>query len=114
EVALRLLEDLLPSLAGLGPALGPWHVPVSPAGLKIRDQNVQAPLIRPGDQHGLPELPLALRPPGLEQVALPPAAPLELARRGSLEPLGRGTLRFHLRHRRSVLRSSAALVRGSY
>src|SRR5262249_4593253 len=26
EVALRLLEDLLPALAGLGPALGPWHL----------------------------------------------------------------------------------------
>src|SRR5262244_1574419 len=25
EIALRLLEDFLPALAGLGPTLGPWH-----------------------------------------------------------------------------------------
>ncbi len=42
EVPLRLLEHLLPALAGLGPALGPWHVTVSLAELKIRDQAIRA------------------------------------------------------------------------
>src|SRR5262249_60960226 len=40
EVALRLLEDLLPARAGLGPALCPWHdwLPW----LEIRNEPLQA------------------------------------------------------------------------
>src|SRR5215467_9704677 len=97
EVPLRLLEDLLPALAGLGPALGPWHCAFSFA-LQVRDEPPERRLVRFRDQRRLAELAPPLGALALELVALPSALALELAARRGLHPLGRGPLRLHLRH----------------
>src|SRR4029453_8225139 len=68
------------------------------ADLEIGNQNVEPRLIDLRNHHGLSELALALGGLALELVPLPAAAPLELAGRRPLEPLGRGALRLHLGH----------------
>src|SRR5262249_51087684 len=90
EIALRLLEDLLPALAGLGPALGPWHCTFSFA-LQVRDEPPEGRLVRFRDQRRLAELAPSLGALALKLVALPSALALELAARRGLHPLGRGS-----------------------
>src|SRR5262244_1076295 len=97
EVPLRLLEDLLPALAGLGPALGPWHCSFSFT-LQVRDEPLERRLVRFRDQRRLAELAPPLGALALQLVALPSAPALEPAARRSLHALGGRPLRLHLRH----------------
>src|SRR5262249_44131292 len=128
EVPLGLLEDFLPALAGLGPALGPWHVGgllcctvlASEARLEIGNEHVQARLVDLRDHRRLAELALALGRLALQLVALPSAPALELSGCGALEPLRGRTLRLHLGHFGTPLldwssgeRSTAPWARGS-
>src|ERR1700730_4506181 len=66
--------------------------------LEVRNQFLQAGLVRLGDHLGLSEVELPLGALALELVPLPSAAPLELAGGGRLPPLGRRPLGLHLRH----------------
>src|SRR5215470_300594 len=97
EIPLRLLEDLLPTLAGLRPALGPWHSPFSFT-LQVRDEPLERRLVRFRDQRRLAELAPPLGTLALELVALPSAPALEPAARRSLHALGGRPLRLHLWH----------------
>src|SRR6266536_2118432 len=94
--ALCLLEDLLPALAGLGPALCPWHVR-SPF-LEVRDEPLQPRHVSFGDQPRPAELAPPLGALRLQEVLLPSAPGHELAGARRLESLGGGPLRLHLWH----------------
>src|SRR5262249_12371323 len=78
--------------------------------LEVRHQGSEARLVHIRDQPGLPEATLALRGLRLQLVALPPAAPLELAGRGALEPLCRRALGLHLGHVGAPLFTSFCLT----
>src|SRR5215470_1005310 len=96
EIALRLLENFLPALAGLGPALCPWHV-LSPF-LEVRDEPLEPRHVRFGDQPRSAKLAPPLGTLRFQEVPLPSAPGLELAGARRLESLGGGPLRLHLRH----------------